>query len=794
MSLGSFRQRPIKRRWPIGITTAAMIAFVVFFVASASGTLNGSPSLFESNDGNMTVEGTNVADWNCFAGHSIGFQAAAGINKGTGTCSSSLVYANAHVLPDAGVEWTPGQKQDTPCPTTQTGSSPGKDTFTDVASYNETASSGNVFLYGGTIRATANGNASENIELQQSKTACPNSTINQRTSGDRLLAFDYLNGGTSVDLHILTWITSLTDTSGGNNIAPVSGCNVSKDNPPCWGAAVIHPNVTTFEGKANATAISAGPPSDNGINGAALVANQFAEFGVNLTTALGLSPTACSPFANIVWESRSSGSSFSSNPEDVLAEQQSLSNCGEIKIIKHTDPAGQSKDFSFTSNIPGSGNNSFTLNDGATTTNTRDMTGVVHGSYTVTEGANPSGYTFESLTCTVVGSGTTVPASGTTTTSSEIATINLAPGDVITCTYINQQNTATFSTLVSNAGTVTPGASVHDTATVSGNQSVTPLGTVTFSLCGPLPSATGCSSGGASAGSGTLAATKVAGQASADSSAVNTLTHPLTAGFYCFEATWPGDPTNYPGSRDSTTATNECFQVLKIDTQTVTTPNDGSGVTKNTITLGSTIYDTAVVSGTAVGGDPGGSVVFHVCSGSCTSNGTLVGDSNGVALTGNGDNTSSATSAAFKPSATGSYCFRGDYSGSPIYNTSSDSGANECFTVTDKTTSTSAQTWYPNDSASVTANHGATLTGTLTIQLYTGDNCGKTSGSATSQSYSSGDQKTGQATITVNSGTQTTYGVTDPSTSFSWLVTFASDDTNVSGSSHCESSSLTITN
>jgi hypothetical protein len=207
-----------------------------------------------------------------------------------------------------------------------------------------------------------------------------------------------------------------------------------------------------------------------------------------------------------------------------------------------------------------------------------------------------------------------------------------------------------------------------------------------------------------------------------------------------------------------------------------------------------------------VGGDPTGFVVFHVCTvstGNCSTGGTLVGDQNGVALVSDGvanTYTSSATSAGFTPGAVGRYCFRGDYLGSNVYNTSSDppntTAVNECFTVTDTTTSSSAQTWYPNDSASVSADHGATISGTLTIQLYTGNNCGATSGNAVSgQSYSSLDQ-TNKTTITVNSGSQTTFGVTTAnSTSFSWKVVFTPDTgTFVSGSNKCETSTLTISN
>ena len=63
---------------------------------------------------------------------------------------------------------------------------------------------------------------------------------------------------------------------------------------------------------------------------------------------------------------------------------------------------------------------------------------------------------------------------------------------------------AQMTTQVSTAGPVTPGTAVTDTATVTGNKPlVTPSGTVTFFLCGPI--ATGaCDTGGTNIGTGTL--------------------------------------------------------------------------------------------------------------------------------------------------------------------------------------------------------------------------------------------------------------------------------------------------
>src|SRR5436190_7730233 len=215
---------------PIGAALAIATAFAVFFVGASGAVVSGSPSGFESNDGNMTVEGTAAADWNCFAGHD-GFQPAAGINIGTGTCSPNLVYANATTTPDPAAvttdnSWVNGQKMDDQCALLEQNKNQAKNDFTNVASYSETDASGNLYLYGATIRVAANGDASENVELNQNPgtLACP---IN-RTQGDKLLAFDYTNGGTTLTLRVLTWV----DTSAGftaNGITYSGSCIVNND-------------------------------------------------------------------------------------------------------------------------------------------------------------------------------------------------------------------------------------------------------------------------------------------------------------------------------------------------------------------------------------------------------------------------------------------------------------------------------------------------------------------------------------------------------------------------------------
>jgi len=139
----------------------------------------------------------------------------------------------------------------------------------------------------------------------------------------------------------------------------------------------------------------------------------------------------------------------------------SISNCGEINVIKHSQPRGINQAFGFTSTIPNpaSGSttpscaadatpSSFSLNDNGNTTadstgNTEDCKNVPAGSYTVTEGAEPSGFTFGGLTCTASGSGSSGAQDSTTPTKADIT---ITPNGVVTCTFTNRGSGAILVT------------------------------------------------------------------------------------------------------------------------------------------------------------------------------------------------------------------------------------------------------------------------------------------------------------------------------------------------------------
>lgn len=488
----------------------------------------GSPSKFESADGNMTVGAAGNTDWNCFTAITspvINVGSTCGVTgkKFSSTGNPYLASpADAYTANDPA--WPSGQKMDhNTCITATTKKSPAKDTFTQVASYTETALSGGVlgdtYLYGATIRQTANGSASENLELNQyapgGTSANPNSCTGAifRTEGDKLIAINYTNGGASATFTVDTWVaTSAGFTLGG--VTYSGTCIVGSDTPPCWSSTVTSLGSNTAEGEVNANPIAAG---DNGMSGQDLVAAQFAEFGIDLTAANVLPANTCEGFAQSTWESRSSGSSFSSNPEDLEFENVPISNCGTIKVVKNTDPRNVPQNFAFTSNLPansgaggvactttsGSGvenattgiAGSFCLNDDGTTGhNFVQESGLNPGTYNIDEPSEPTGFGFESVTCTDTTTSTDLVHSTTDPTVS----FSLPPQDTVVCTYVNKQQRGAIK------------VTKDDTKSTPN-----PLSGATFEICmnnGPYSIATPCSSAGTvETGTGTASSSIVTG-------------------------------------------------------------------------------------------------------------------------------------------------------------------------------------------------------------------------------------------------------------------------------------------
>jgi hypothetical protein len=218
-----------------------------------------------------------------------------------------------------------------------------------------------------------------------------------------------------------------------------------------------------------------------------------------------------------------------------------------------------------------------------------------------------------------------------------------------------------LSTQASTNGTVAPGVSVTDRATVlvtGATNPADPLGTVSFSLCGPGASAApNCTTGGTPVGSAVTltnadcsptSSSDTDGKRCAVSAAVNGSTA-LAPGFYCFRAS--ADLTNYNDPAEFTNTTTECFRVA--DTTTTTTaqrwlPNDEATVLKGTggAATGSvtfTLYPTANCTGTPI-----------------TTFGPITLDSTGKALTNNTTYYTTNTTISWRVAFTSSNANVGD--------------------------------------------------------------------------------------------------------------------------------------
>ena len=373
-----------RRRRFLFAPISLVVLIALFAIASASGVLAGSPSKFESgNDpttglGNMIVNTVGNADW------------------ATVTDEAAYVHLTDAAASNGDDSFTPGQKQDTVCPTVEGHKNPPKDDFTDVASFFEqnldptSANFEDVYLYGATIRYQPNGNASENIELKQglNGTCAPESPgLLARTAGDKLVTIDYLGGGNNVQFAVATWVVT-------------GACFNSSNVPPCWGANPVTLGTAFAEGGVNDAPITA---ANNPISGVALRAGEFAEFGINLTDTDILPEGSCEGFSQTIWESRSSGSSFVSSTKDITIEDNDIALCGKVTITKVGSDDGSQAGAVFTL-YEGSGTGGTVVgtctvntdgdcvNDDGTTTFPPSFGDLTPGTYTIDETTVPAGY------------------------------------------------------------------------------------------------------------------------------------------------------------------------------------------------------------------------------------------------------------------------------------------------------------------------------------------------------------------------------------------------------------------
>jgi hypothetical protein len=444
-----------KPRWLTALTVVTVVSLLSAGIALAGPV--GVAGGFEDDDANLVDNATTGIDWNTFQDVSWLPANSATPTRQADKIASGFKFKGIEdwqsTTSDSG--FAGGTKQDDNCATVITAKAPNKDDLKRIYLASTVAANGHTYLNLGWVRIpqnTTSPSAHIGFEFNQGSTPCAgNSGLVNRTAGDLLIVYDFEGGGTPV-LTLRRWVAS-------------GACEVSSDSAPCWGVATNLTAGGDAEGAVNTGSTvldQLAPPalgSSTSVD-ATLGLSEFGEAGVDLTDAGVFTPGTCQTFGTAFGVSRSSGSSGTAQMKDLAGPAPfRLSNCGTVTIIKQTNPRGLNQNFSFTSTLSGGQltcsqpspetATSFTLNDtgnagktlGSTTAannsagNTQTCTNVPIGSYTVTEGANPTGFEFESLTCTATGSATAVQHAA----GSKQADIAINSGDdTATCVYVNR--------------------------------------------------------------------------------------------------------------------------------------------------------------------------------------------------------------------------------------------------------------------------------------------------------------------------------------------------------------------
>src|SRR6266700_1653452 len=361
---GSSRFLRTKRTWGVLIAAAVLAIGIAMPAVSFADNVTGcdfaatgstqsctgplAGSTFAGGDGNLLASPATfgATDWQNVAGLNAGF------DKASGTGDNAFGQ---------------GTKEDNAAVTVVSGSiPPNKSDLTRFYEASEFASNSN-FLYLAWERNNVLGSANMDFEINQATqpdltTTGPKTLI--RTAGDLLVTFDFTNGGGKPTLGLLRWVTT----------GSTSQC-FSSNTVPCWGNHVTLNGTDSIGAVNNLDAVTDPlfPTSNNYIN--PVPALQFGETAINLTAAGVFPAGTCAAFGSAFLKSRASAS-FGAEAKDFIAPiPVNISNCGAVKIIKHTDPRGLNQNFSYTSNLPTSAicastanPTSFTLNDNGNTT------------------------------------------------------------------------------------------------------------------------------------------------------------------------------------------------------------------------------------------------------------------------------------------------------------------------------------------------------------------------------------------------------------------------------------------
>jgi hypothetical protein len=273
-------------------------------------------------------------------------------------------------------------------------------------------------------------------------------------------------------------------------------------------------------------------------------------------------------------------------------------------------------------------------------------------------------------------------------------------------------------------------------------------GTLDFFLCGPIASGT-CDAGGVKIGD-TLDISGADPQPFVSESANLT-----SVGRYCWRGEFTSETEGVPDAVDA--SEGECFEVTPVTPLLSTTSVDAEGDPVGTVDFGEALYDEASLSGTANqpgdngpgdangayesinatnGAEAGGTITFTLVgpdgdTTDCTTVATGSSGSNPEDVTvddGDGD----YATTGFTPDAPGDYHWKASYTGdSPntlgaSHNDDCDE-ANEDVTVQQIPTEIKTkQSWYPNDTATITSSVSGDLLeagGSVVFTLYDTSDC-----------------------------------------------------------------------
>jgi hypothetical protein len=349
--------------------------------------------------------------------------------------------------------------------------------------------------------------------------------------------------------------------------------------------------------------------------------------------------------------------------------------------------------------------------------------------------------------------------------------------DSSTSTQVWNTNGANADTQIADGGHVDIGAVVYDTATLSGTNSSTAGGTVTYYYAAtPTTCATGTTIGSVAVTNGSVPASPTV-----------TLN---TAGTYEFWAFYSGDSTH----GESTSSCGSETVIVNANTTTATQVKnnaDDSNIANDAhVAIGTVVYDTATISGFASGA--GGTVTFYysTTAGSCAA-GTQIGSpvtvTNGVLASG---------SATVTLNTAGTYEFWAVYSG----DTGSGGGTNgSTSTCGDETVIvdqnipaiTSTPAAQIQDSATVSGlTSGAT--GTVTVRLFPPTNSTCSLAGTISQTTT----KTLVTDLTVVGGSvsfTTQYFSVTSNGIWRYVVYYSGDGNNSAQTSGCSDETVNIT-